>query len=1089
MRVTSWCVLVGAALIAGCGGGEDFSKPPADIQQRLENARAAAEKKPDDSAAPVADETSTANTPEVSADSTAAASEDTGEPANAAVGDIGVGHAAAGPATLAENPGVQPATSSEADPDTTPPSEPTSPPADAPVANADDDPVTASGKTGKEIADRKKENSKKSAAGNAGGLLGALKGKPAPTKDSPTTPIPNSGGSVTAPVTDFGRSAVTTEEWEQLVIQLTRGFFVAVSPDATRIAASTGEHTAQVVSTHVDRMFLPQNAAPVKTTPMVQPLSGIRGIINALELTPDGGKLLIGTTDGRMLVRTLVEAADWDLYARDLFLYQDEHRTTQRISEEAISAIRCLPNGKVLTVDGDGVCALWSSETVIHPPVPILEMSPERTAQPETGTIEPQRSFEVSGFQVLSISIAEDGVLGAVVMASEEITIFNTESGEVVDTFNATHFADTQPLCVEFLPERSEILVGLADGRIFRRAFGEGPDPVAGTNEQEEAVDYEAVFVPKVRDKKNDPVTSLALGSGTNTLYIGTLNGNVLHFDLTSRRLKRAENLHGGPVVEFRFLANGVMSIGDDRTARLFDIPVSAVNPDPATVHPFSMPEDTSLQVTAADIRETVAAVSTAGRKSTRPVFVTRAPTTAALVDTTLTGIRPANATLALLEHQLRTVTDAGQRLEIRKKILVEQGRMSAADNLGRELEAPPEAPLQIGELVTEFEYASEPWSRVRLSVSSDGLLAAGVHRPKPAASDAEARAQAIHLWDLSCGTVLRRWPQSGDIHHLNLTDSGQFVIPTPMIGRLSASDGRDLSDPDQLFFSSSVAPDRRTMIVGHFGHPGVAGPGLSSIDLATGEVKNGPEFFECMISAVQHSMDGTVLYVSTRERDQSRLLEIDPLTLSIRSEIHNEKLPGTLAEDAGKAINQASGAVVVAPSPGNKTIVTWGHHEDGPQLRIWRKTGNNWSTDNVTVVKNDDAELEIATTDRPVAFVNNMDSKVALITRKGIVIMSTKKPTSDKKPLADKVLPLPDISSRRPVCQFSPDNQWLVAGDAYGDVWAASLLNLDGKPRKFSAHAGPISGLAFSADGRYLITAGEDNRVKTWRVDGLLKK
>lgn len=74
-------------------------------------------------------------------------------------------------------------------------------------------------------------------------------------------------------------------------------------------------------------------------------------------------------------------------------------------------------------------------------------------------------------------------------------------------------------------------------------------------------------------------------------------------------------------------------------------------------------------------------------------------------------------------------------------------------------------------------------------------------------------------------------------------------------------------------------------------------------------------------------------------------------------------------------------------------------------------------------------------------------------------------------------------------MAQFSPDHNWLLTGDGSGTVWAFSLSNLVRKPLKFEAHPGPIAGLAMSPNGRYLITAGEDHRLRTWRVDGFLKR
>jgi WD40 repeat protein/serine/threonine protein kinase len=68
----------------------------------------------------------------------------------------------------------------------------------------------------------------------------------------------------------------------------------------------------------------------------------------------------------------------------------------------------------------------------------------------------------------------------------------------------------------------------------------------------------------------------------------------------------------------------------------------------------------------------------------------------------------------------------------------------------------------------------------------------------------------------------------------------------------------------------------------------------------------------------------------------------------------------------------------------------------------------------------------------------------------------------------------------------FSPDGRWLVLGKQDGMIevidWAETNPGL-----AFAGHAGDVTGLAFSSDGRFLATAGIDDRtVKVWETDAV---
>ena len=126
--------------------------------------------------------------------------------------------------------------------------------------------------------------------------------------------------------------------WCCCTLTLTRQFFVAATPDGDGLAGSTGERSLEIFDTQLDlrsqALNLPgkrQGNAPLNLIRVSA--TGLPGIINSLELTNDHQQVIIGTTDGRLLVRSTASTADWDLFARDLFLFQDEHRRTARISD------------------------------------------------------------------------------------------------------------------------------------------------------------------------------------------------------------------------------------------------------------------------------------------------------------------------------------------------------------------------------------------------------------------------------------------------------------------------------------------------------------------------------------------------------------------------------------------------------------------------------------------------------------------------------------------------------------------------------------------------------------------------------------
>ncbi len=1076
-RYAAVCLPLMCICCLGCGDGEDFSKPPTQIQSQLNKAA-----KPESGQRQQIDPTA--------ADSnTLDQTRSEGSPSPEGNSEASAGTESAPTGTAA--PQVAKSDSSLSMPPPSSPSgreAPAEPPtvASSPPAGDGSEVLTASGKSAEAIAAKKADNSKKSVMGNAGGLLGSLKGSGAKGSGDKPDPVSNPDPDVPAAITRFGRFALSRDQWLQLATQMTRQFFVASTPDGSGIAGSTGERSLEVIDTRLDlrsRAMAPgSRMTQDSASPIHIPVFGLPGIINSLELSNDGQQILVGTTDGRLLVRSAASTADWDLFARDLFLFQDENRRTARLSDTAIVAIRCLPDSRFLTIDANGTCAFWKMTEAVLPVTPILDMTVEqaKAMEAETVSVAPVASFPVSGFQILSIKIDADQNLGAIVTSSEEVYVFRTDTGELSETLKAERFADTQPVCVEFIADGTEILAGLADGRILRRALM-GTAPVTGIDDHGDTVDYGVVYVPDVQDHVSS-ITSIRTIPGSRAIYFGTIDGTVVRFDTASKRIEQTKKRHAAPVIKFLATPHGMLSIGVDRQAQLFDVPVTPQSGGENSEVTFQLPPDETLNEPAADkALAQNAAADTA--KSTRPVR-RRVPEKPP-VDLSLAGIRPGDAALALYNHQLRASANPAKTLELRKQILRHQGANSIAESLGiQPAEVPDGELLRAGELATQMQFSAGNWSRVLLAISDDGATVAAQHRGEPDPSGPQAIARALSLFDMTTRTSLRHWTQHGPARSLHLNLLNHVVVGDPGTTCYWNATGFAEMDPLRPVASSAASTDLKHLFLGSAGRIGIVEPALTRITLSDRSKLTGVELFESRITAMALSGAGDHLYVSTRERDQVRLLDVEPQTLSIQQEIFRHPFNGRIPADS-KDVSLAlkAGTVLIQPSPSDKLMLTWGFYDGGEKLLLWKRSGAGWPQENMVVINVPGSSPDLESVDAPVTFVNGQDSRIAIMTATGVMILSTRKPE------VEKFVPIPAVSGHRPPCVFSPDGRWLLIGDGEGNVWAGSLLSLDRKPIRFSAHTGPIAGLAMSSNGQYLVTIGEDSLLRSWRVDGFLKR
>ncbi len=1088
--------------LVGCGGGEDFSKPPEGVASRLSKAAEQPKEKAAEESTAVANAAKVGTAVEAKPDEDVAQNNtDTkGATSDSPAGTVGESeksdsadvksneahknhdNAKSPENTLASD--SKPADAKPSESKTTvshsgkampleglgavDESSGTSASAAEPAKKSDEEEtMTASGRTAKSLSDKKEENSKMTVAENAGGLLGSLKSSKAASaakKENPT-------GDYDAPdvLTRFGRMAMSQPDWLRLVTRLSRRFYVATNSDSTRILASSGERSAGVVEISV----LPPvrgryGTADENEGELLQAVTSLQGQLTCVELTSDGQTALFGTVDGRVLVRTITGKRNWDVYARDLFLFQDEIRTVSRLSDNAIVVLRELSSGRFLSIDVKGAASIWNTSDIIAAVDDIQTLDVAEILKRSSSVRSPQAiaTIPIEGLQILSVSESADGQWIAIVSSAETITIIHAESAEVVDTLNAAHFADTQPVSVAFLSGKNELLAGLADGRIFRRAFGKDAAPVSGVNDAGEPVDYDAVFIPDVKDRP-DSITVIAPVPETNFVYVGSVSGTLARLDLTQKRMELLPTKLGGAVIVLNVSPYGTLGIGDERRGVLFDRPMSPITREIPGPRDLSLPTDETLKETNNSENQTPGA---------RPIRKA-SPIQETAIDPEMIGVRPTSAELALIQHQLRTTGDEDRKEQYRKDLLRITGRSrnlpAALAEKKQIIEGDKEVisvPM-LAEFTTDFLFTERAWQDVRLTCSDDGKTAVVSHISRP----------GVLLVDLPTGVILRRWIDLPNARQYFLNDRFGRIMPTlPVSAELSALSGLIHSDPHRPFLTCAVSPNRTLTVLGHFGRPGLAEKSITIIDDVPGKRTESLEMFESMVTALEFSANGESLYASFRSRDQSILQELDPVDLRVRATLIQEPLSGAISEDISNALDDQVGTLLIHSSEANRALLTFGTYSDGPQLRLWRRSSKSWPQENVLAFK-DKQFVPDADVLQPLAFVNHQEAKIAVVTKDGLSLLNTKKGKLEQQ------IPIPSVGSRRPCVCFTPDEKWFIAGDADGNVHALLLTSPTRKPLRFEAHSGPVAGMCASDNGKFLLTAGEDNRLRLWDLEVFL--
>ena len=1080
MKPRLYLLLPFAFSFVGCGGGEDFSQPPANLAE----VRAKSKGKQPAESGGGGDVVAKVDKQDAGANDEASTSRQ-----NAAAG--------AAPRT-SEEPAAEESTSalvqadavssekSDSTPDSSGKSAGSATPDDKAAAVAetktpDSGVMTAGGKTEDEL--KAAQDGKQSVASAGMSLLDKLNSDNADS--SKAEGVGKSGAAVARQaISRTGRFAVAVRTWFELRNQLAKRFYVAATANGARIAASSGQRSLGVLSTQIAVLGQELSwtsrgdtvAAVVRDRKEIttQPVTGFPAVLTALELIQNGDLVLVGTNDGRLIARSCANLQDWDVYAQDLFSLQDEHRPATRLSDSPIRVVRAIGEGSLLTIDDVGSCCIWKTSDVVHSPVGAMEMTEEQVQSPEAPVLDasPVCAVSLPNSRVLSVVVSSSGKLAAVVTSDEQLTIFKTDDGAVVSTITAVELDDTQPVCCLIEEQQGRVLVGLADGRVIRRALP-GGDSVTGTNDSGETVEFEVVFAPELNDRFG-AVCCMNTNADSTVLYLGRATGFVGQFDLPRKQMLRMDKLHEGPIVEIRSNESGLFTVGDERIAKLSNVP-GAARPG-VVAETFRLPTDEAL-------RDTHLIEPDESLKQDK--FTVRRNfdgdvTDASAKQLVRAAIRPADPVQALYEHQLRVAVDDESREMVRERIL--KTRESAA-NVSADRTYSGDSPVKLAELDTVFDFKSLPMRRVVMSLSNDGKILAASQYYQDMLIRAAAPNQPVVVWDTITGTPLRTWKSSKGVQRLDLDVESGMILPSPLSAKMNLFSGSYSVVERSVPSSDRFIPDDR-LAVGMTGVTGTALPAIGVYQKGGGPPLSGIEAFEAVVPALAWSADGTSLFVSIRERTQTRLIEVDGTSLNEISEIIAEPMTGSWNVESVDMVRGTLGATRILPSPTGKLLLTYGKYANPTapyQLRIWKRSGSKWSKDDVIVLDSNQSMLETEMTDTQMVFVNGQDAQVAIVGANGVGVVNARTGDIDQK------LDLPKIAGRQPVTALSPDGKWLFAGDLEGTVWVWSLRSLNRKPLQFSAQAGPISGLALSADAQVLATAGEENRIRVWKIGEFL--
>jgi WD40 repeat protein len=353
---------------------------------------------------------------------------------------------------------------------------------------------------------------------------------------------------------------------------------------------------------------------------------------------------------------------------------------------------------------------------------------------------------------------------------------------------------------------------------------------------------------------------------------------------------------------------------------------------------------------------------------------------------------------------------------------------------------------------------------QVKLAVSSGGAKLVA------SATGLDEGHGVARIWDVPGKVLKHAWQYHEPVQ---FTPDGRFLLDERNFEEflLDIDTGKSAAHPVKDISSTclAIAPDGKTAAVGLKANPSSTTNVLRLIDLpAATERLALLESFEGVVQAVAFSPDGAQLAVALRERKAHKVLLLDPATGSVRSTL--EEIPHRSTPD-----QSFSGIDRLVFSSDSKLLAACGV-DDSDQTRIawWNLATGQAQTVNVPpLTKVWNGQLE---------FVDRGRTLAATLTFSGGTEAFLYEVTTAKLRSQTKLSTTYPNSGSHLV--LSGAAGLLVSACDNGDVVIWDVIR-NSPFAKFKAHTGPVVGLAFSPDGRFLATAGKEGKVKVWSLDG----
>ena len=865
--------------------------------------------------------------------------------------------------------------------------------------------------------------------------------------------------------------------WKELVTKLSDRFRTSMSMESRFAVASASRTTVEVVNFDY-------------TEPLEhrQVLNIAPRFVESVAILDKHPAVLVGTTDGHLVIRRYDQGNDRDIYSTDLIALQDEIRPAIEVGEGAVRFVKRVANDRIATLTTeDSTIRIWNIKDILKPVTEVDKITVD-SIKLSTDQPEPVASVTLPGSKVIQYTPTDTRERAAMVLSDATVLVVNYKTGAITHQLDRTllDVLNQELPCCAVLDGQNSLFLGTTTGTLLTARMGKD-----GSIEDQTIINPE----PENQDRRQQrrkrmPVTTISRKRIQPPLeqprvVLGFDDGSVTEYEFDGTEYPVDGTLHRGPIVEIEWSEKlGRFSRSTDRNIAFRQKPVELTQNHRVGFSNVVIPS----RFGAAGIQLAIdpTRIVTDPRRNRRGF--SDASTTVGRI--TQTVVRPIDTELAILQHQLRSTEEVDRRVKLQKEIVTKLKSASLAEGIGKEIDGGEgESPVLVNEFRTYFNTVFANQTRMLAAVSNDARLASVSFEFMGLESRRGDRRTALDdnpliVWDVAAGVELRRWNPRQILTGIRLLENQNAVLPLPAVGQYSLTSG-DFSaivDNSELYpISHAFSNDMSQLTIGLMSNSDDTIEAIKTIDLQSGDSIDAFPAFQGAVTAVAYSADDTSLFVAIREKARTRTLELDPLTFNTKSMVFEELNRGTWNPDQMIQRKGRIGATYLLPSPGGRLLLSHGQFEDGGyKLKILKRRSDEWPESNALITGGSEPFVDLMFPQA--AFVKNSESRIAIASDTKVTVFAPK----DGQVRGGTNLTV--TNGTAPLKLITPDSKSILIEDGSGRVKAYELDKMDREPKEFTAQSGPILAMALSPNGKYLVTVGEENMMKVWRVDKWLE-